>query len=79
MKIKITFLSIIIFFIFGTSSYSTDYKNECSNINKWNVIKKMECKIKSATDPITSKVDESTKSITSKKTLADFFKKKKND
>ena len=77
MKIKITFLSLATVFILSLPAYSVEKKDECSDISKWNVAKKLECKIKLAAEPITAKVNKSTEGITSKKTIADFFKKKK--
>jgi len=72
------FLLIALPLIFINSSvYSSEDKTDCPDIKKWNVIKKLECKLRSVSKPVASKIDESTESITSKKTIVDFFKKKK--
>ena len=70
---------LILLALIFSSSISLSAENEigCSNLSKWNFAKKLECKLKSISKPITSKIDESTEGITSKKSLADFFKKEK--
>ena len=60
---KVIFQSVAICF-FNTESFSQEKKKDCSEIE--NLYKKMVCK-----------TDYATSGITSKKTLADFFKKKK--
>ena len=60
---KVILISITICF-FITESFSKEKEKECSKIE--NLYKKMVCKTNNATSKITSK-----------KTLADFFKKKK--
>ena len=41
MKIKITFLSLATVFILSLPAYSVEKKDQCSNISKWNVAKKL--------------------------------------
>ena len=72
--IKIFITTIACVFFVGNSSSAENNEN-CTLIK--NVPKKLECKLKNSTRGITSKIDSSTSGITSKKTLADFFKKKK--
>ena len=60
---KVIFLSVVICF-FITETFSEEQKKDCSKIE--NLKKKIVCKTNNATS-----------GITSKKTLADFFKKKK--
>ena len=59
---KIFLLSIVVSFLF-TNLYADDQKDDCSKIK--NIYKKLVCK-----------TDNATSSITSKKTLSDFWKKK---
>ena len=61
-------------FFFSTYVFSETPLENCSVIK--NVAKKLECKLKNVTSVVTSKIDGATEGITSKKTLADFFKKK---
>ena len=61
-KIKIFFLVIILNF-FSTNVFSEEKKKDCSKIT--NLYKKMTCKLNNATS-----------SITSKKTVTDWIKKK---
>ena len=77
MNTKKSLLILLALIFFSSISFSEENKTDCSNFNKWNFAKKLECKLKSVSKPITSKIDESTEGITSKKSLADFFKKKK--
>ena len=77
MNIKKSLLILLSLIFFSSISYSEENKLDCSNLSKWNFAKKLECKLKSVSKPITSKINESTEGITSKKSLADFFKKKK--
>ena len=60
---KVIFLSVVICF-FITETFSEEKKKDCSKIE--NLYQKIVCKTNNATS-----------GITSKKTLADFFKKKK--
>ena len=74
---KIIIITITFTFVFF-ATYSTSAENnrvDCTLIK--NIAKKLECKFRNATGGITSKIDKATEGITSKKTLADFFKKKK--
>ena len=77
MNIIKNLLVLLGLIFFNSNSYSEENKVDCSNLSKWNFAKKLECKLKSVSKPVTSKIDESTEGITSKKSLADFFKKKK--
>ena len=63
-------------FLLTTIAVSEE-KKDCSQVK--NYAKKLECKLSSATKGITTKVDTATEGITEKKSLFDFFKKKKND
>ena len=66
-----------IFIVANINVLSLHASDGCSNIT--NVVKKIKCKIGSTTKNTTSKVDSATEGITSKKTLADFFKNKNDD
>ena len=77
MNTKKSLLIVLTLIFFCSMSFSKENKIDCSNLNKWNFAKKLECRLKSVSKPIASKIDKSTEGITSKKSLADFFKKKK--
>ena len=55
----------------NTNVYGNEIKNDCSE--EENIIKKLECKVSSAAQSLTSKIDSNTEGITSNKTFADFF------
>ena len=75
MKFLNILLLLIILCFFNTKAFSNENKKDCTEIK--NLIKKLECKVASSTNSITSKVNVATEGITNKKTFADFFKKKK--
>ena len=77
MNPKKSLLILLSLIFFSSASLGEENKIDCSNLNKWNFAKKLECKLKLVSKPIASKIDESTEGITSKKSLTDFFKKKK--
>ena len=63
------------FLILNTNFLSAKANENCSDIE--NLAKKLKCKLSEKTKGATSKLNNATEKITSKKTLADFFKKKK--
>ena len=76
MNTKKSLLILLALIFFCSISLSEENMIDCSNLSKWNFAKKLECKLKSVSKPITSKIDKSTEGITTKKSLTDFFKKK---
>jgi len=69
------FKLLILLIIFSMPSLSfAEQLNNCSKIE--NLAKKILCKTKIKSRELSSKIDSATESITSKKTLADLFKKK---
>ena len=75
-EMRIIKIIIIIFFLgsININSYSEELNN-CLNIK--NMAKKIVCKTKTKAKEVSSKINSVTEGITSKKTLADFFKKEK--
>ena len=63
MKLKLIF-TLLVSLLFAISAFAEDTKKDCSQ--EKNLYKKIVCK-----------TDNATSGITNKKTLADFFKKKK--
>ena len=85
--IKIIFIFSFLFFL-NTNTFSEENALDCKEIK--NIAKKIRCnanlaknkissKIAGTTKKISSKVSSKHKEVNSKTTLADWFKKKKND
>ena len=79
MNTKKSLLILLALIFFCSISLSEENMIDCSNLSKWNFAKKLECKLKSITKPIASKIDESTEGITSKNLCQTFSKKRKSD